>query len=94
MMSCKCKHMENIRRVLKRYRGRKVTLLLGQCKRLEDVKIKRVCKDVVLVKRHHCECSYVRICCICAVDPKCECCHCHSHCHHHEHDCGCKEDCC
>lgn len=92
MMSSKCKHMENIRRVLIRYKGRKVTLLLGQCKKLEDVKIKRVCKDVVLVKKHHGERSYVNICCICAVDPKkCECCHCH---HHHDDDCGCESSCC
>lgn len=91
MMSKKCKHMENMRRVLRRYRGRKVTLLLQQCKRLEDVKIKRVCRDVVLVK-HHGKCIYVKICCICAVTPKCECECCH---HHHEHeDCGCEQDCC
>lgn len=92
MMSKKCcKHMENIRRVLKRYKHRRVTLLLQQCRKLEDVKIKKVCRDVVLVK-HHGECMYVRICCICAVTPKCECeCRCH---HHHEHHCCDKCDKC
>lgn len=90
MMSRKCKHMENIRRVLRRLRGRRVTLLLEQCKKLENVKIKKVCRDVVLVK-HHDECIYVNICCICAVTPECECCHHH---HHHDDDCGCHQDCC
>lgn len=90
MMSRKCKQMENIRRVLRRHRGRKVTLLLEQCKKLENVKIKKVCRDVVLVK-HHGECIYVRICCICAVTPECECCHHH---HHHDDDCGCEQDHC
>lgn len=85
-MMSRCRHMNNMRRVLRRYKGRKVDLTLQQCscKELKHVKIKRVCKDIVLVKKRHERCIYIKICCICTVDPVCEC-----NCKHDDHD-----DCC
>ncbi|PJI08084.1 hypothetical protein CUB90_09460 [Clostridium sp. CT7] len=84
----RCRHMNNMRRVLRRYRRRRVNITLqhGECRQLRNVKIKRVCKDVVLVKRHHTRCIYIKICCICAVTPICrdECCH---HKHRDNNDC-------
>ncbi|AAK78257.1 hypothetical protein BJV85_004032 [Clostridium acetobutylicum] len=83
----KCKHMNNMRRVLRRYKRRRVNITLQQCgcKELKHVKIKKVCRDVVLVKKHHDKCIYIKICCICTVDPVCDC-----DCEHDHFD----EDCC
>lgn len=88
-MSKHCRSMENIRKVLEDHKHRRVTLILVEGRRLENVKIKKVCRNVVLVKCHD-TCMYVKICCICVVIPKCYCCECDEHHHHHE---DCKDPC-
>lgn len=70
---CKNKKSQNIREVLRKLRGEKVTLILASGEELECVKIKSVRKDVILVKSENRECLYIRICCICAVETKCKC---------------------
>lgn len=64
---------QNIREILRRLRGDRVTLILTSGEELEHVKIKSVRRDVILVKSEDRECFYIRICCICAVESKCKC---------------------